>query len=126
VGDDHLLAFGRMALEPLSDDHLGSTARIDVGRVDGVATRSFAPLPPTSARASSTIARRLLPLANNSITFTPARRQASRRCIWPRADALKAKAREFAGQSPVQPLALLNAVGEMLPKDAVVIDETIS
>jgi benzoylformate decarboxylase len=41
-------------------------------------------------------------------------------------DALKAKARELTGQSPVQPLALLNAVGEMLPKDAVVIDETIS
>src|SRR5690242_16125216 len=41
-------------------------------------------------------------------------------------DALKAKAREMAGHSPVQPLSLLNAIGEMLPKDAVVIDETIS
>ena len=41
-------------------------------------------------------------------------------------DALKAKAREMARQSPVQPLSLLNAIGEMLPKDAVVIDETIS
>jgi benzoylformate decarboxylase len=41
-------------------------------------------------------------------------------------DALKAKARELAGQSPVQPLSLLSAIGEMLPKDAVVIDETIS
>jgi benzoylformate decarboxylase len=41
-------------------------------------------------------------------------------------DALKAKAREMAGQMPVQPLSLLNAIGEMLPKDAVVIDETIS
>ncbi|HEY2245448.1 MAG TPA: thiamine pyrophosphate-binding protein [Xanthobacteraceae bacterium] len=41
-------------------------------------------------------------------------------------DALKAKAREMAGQTPVQPLSLLNAIGEMLPKDAVVIDETIS
>jgi benzoylformate decarboxylase len=41
-------------------------------------------------------------------------------------DALKAKAREMARQTPVQPLALLNAIGEMLPKDAVVIDETIS
>jgi len=41
-------------------------------------------------------------------------------------DALKAKARAMAGQSPVQPLSLLNAIGEMLPKDAVVIDETIS
>ena len=41
-------------------------------------------------------------------------------------EALKAKARELAGQTPVQPLSLLNAIGEMLPKDAVVIDETIS
>jgi len=41
-------------------------------------------------------------------------------------DALKAKARDMAGQPPVQPLSLLNAIGEMLPKDAVVIDETIS
>jgi len=41
-------------------------------------------------------------------------------------DALKARAREMAGQTPVQPLSLLNAIGEMLPKDAVVIDETIS
>jgi benzoylformate decarboxylase len=41
-------------------------------------------------------------------------------------DALKAKAREMARQTPVQPLSLLNAIGEMLPKDAVVIDETIS
>ena len=40
--------------------------------------------------------------------------------------ALKAKAREMARQTPVQPLSLLNAIGEMLPKDAVVIDETIS
>jgi benzoylformate decarboxylase len=41
-------------------------------------------------------------------------------------EALKAKARAMAGDTPVQPLSLLNAIGEMLPKDAVVIDETIS
>jgi benzoylformate decarboxylase len=41
-------------------------------------------------------------------------------------EALKAKARAMAGQTPIQPLALLNAVGEMLPKDAVVIDEAVS
>jgi len=41
-------------------------------------------------------------------------------------EALKAKARALADQTPVQPLALLEAIGEMLPKDAVVIDETIS
>jgi benzoylformate decarboxylase len=40
--------------------------------------------------------------------------------------ALKAKARAAAGEVPVQPLALLEAIGELLPKDAVVIDETIS
>ncbi|MGH7041724.1 MAG: thiamine pyrophosphate-dependent enzyme, partial [Acetobacteraceae bacterium] len=33
---------------------------------------------------------------------------------------------ELEGASPVQPLALLAAIGEMLPDDAVVIDETIS
>jgi benzoylformate decarboxylase len=41
-------------------------------------------------------------------------------------EALKAKARDMAGQTPVQPLSLLHAIGETLPKDAVVIDETIS
>src|SRR6202034_2644380 len=41
-------------------------------------------------------------------------------------EALKAKARAMEGASPVQPLALLNAIGEMLPKDAVVVDETVS
>ena len=41
-------------------------------------------------------------------------------------EALRAKARAMAGQTPIQPLALLNAVGEMLPRDAVVIDEAVS
>jgi benzoylformate decarboxylase len=41
-------------------------------------------------------------------------------------EALKAKARAMAEQTPVQPLSLLNAIDEMLPKDAVVVDETIS
>jgi len=41
-------------------------------------------------------------------------------------EALKAKARALAAATPVQPLALLAAIGDMLPKDAVVIDETIS
>ena len=41
-------------------------------------------------------------------------------------EALKAKARATAGATPVQPLSLLAAIGETLPKDAVVIDETIS
>jgi benzoylformate decarboxylase len=41
-------------------------------------------------------------------------------------EALKAKARALAGAVPVQPLALLHAIGEMLPKDAVVIEEALS
>ena len=41
-------------------------------------------------------------------------------------EALKTKARSLAGQVPVQPLALLEAIGEMLPRDAVVIEEALS
>jgi benzoylformate decarboxylase len=40
--------------------------------------------------------------------------------------ALKRKARALAGTTPVQPLALLEAVGAMLPKDAVVVEEALS
>ncbi|HYS48077.1 MAG TPA: thiamine pyrophosphate-binding protein, partial [Xanthobacteraceae bacterium] len=40
-------------------------------------------------------------------------------------DALKAKARAAASAVPVQPLALIEAIGAMLPKDAVVIDEAV-
>jgi benzoylformate decarboxylase len=41
-------------------------------------------------------------------------------------EKLKAKARSTAGDSPVQALSLIHAIGEILPKDAVVIDETVS
>lgn len=41
-------------------------------------------------------------------------------------EVLRAKARSMAADVPVQPLALIHAIGEMLPKDAVVIDETVS
>ena len=41
-------------------------------------------------------------------------------------DAFRAKARALAGKTPVQPLALLEAIGAMLPKDAVVIEEVLS
>jgi benzoylformate decarboxylase len=41
-------------------------------------------------------------------------------------EALKAKARALAGASPVQPLALLHALSEMLPDDAVIIEEALS
>jgi benzoylformate decarboxylase len=41
-------------------------------------------------------------------------------------EAFRAKARALAGKTPVQPLALLEAIGAMLPKDAVVIEEILS
>jgi benzoylformate decarboxylase len=41
-------------------------------------------------------------------------------------DAFRAKARAMAGKTPVQPLALLEAIGAMLPKDAIVIEEVLS
>jgi benzoylformate decarboxylase len=41
-------------------------------------------------------------------------------------EKLKARAKSMAGESPVQPLALIHAISEILPKDAVVIDETVS
>ena len=41
-------------------------------------------------------------------------------------EKLKARARSLAGETPVQPLALINAISEILPKDAVVIDESVS
>src|SRR6202050_3048332 len=41
-------------------------------------------------------------------------------------DAFRAKARAMAGKTPVAPLALLEAIGAMLPKDAVVIEEILS
>jgi benzoylformate decarboxylase len=41
-------------------------------------------------------------------------------------EKLKARAKSLASETPVQPLALINAISEILPKDAVVIDETVS
>ncbi|MGH6671196.1 MAG: thiamine pyrophosphate-binding protein [Xanthobacteraceae bacterium] len=41
-------------------------------------------------------------------------------------NAFRAKARAMAGKTPVQPHALLEAIGTMLPKDAVVIEEALS
>jgi benzoylformate decarboxylase len=41
-------------------------------------------------------------------------------------EVFRAKARALAGKTPVQPLALLEAIGAMLPKDAVVIEEILS
>ena len=41
-------------------------------------------------------------------------------------DSLKAKARADVGKTPIQPLALHLAISELLPKNAVVVDESIS
>jgi benzoylformate decarboxylase len=41
-------------------------------------------------------------------------------------EKLRAKARSLRGETPVQPLALIDAISEILPKDAVVIDESVS
>jgi benzoylformate decarboxylase len=41
-------------------------------------------------------------------------------------EELRAKARALAGTVPVQPVALLGAIGDMLPTDAVVIEEVLS
>ena len=50
----------------------------------------------------------------------------AKRAIAAERDALKTRARAETDASPVLPLALLNAIGETLPKDAVVVDETVS
>jgi len=54
------------------------------------------------------------------------RLEAAKKATLDEREALKAKARALADATPVQPLALLDAIGNMLPRDAVVIDETIS
>jgi benzoylformate decarboxylase len=41
-------------------------------------------------------------------------------------EKLKARAKSMANETPVQPLALIHAISEILPQDAVVIDETVS
>lgn len=51
---------------------------------------------------------------------------ALRRTIAAQRAELVAAARAEAGKLPIRPLALLQAIGEALPSDAIVIDETIS
>jgi benzoylformate decarboxylase len=51
---------------------------------------------------------------------------AAKRAIAGERDALKARARAEIDKSPMLPLPLLNAIGETLPKDAVVVEETLS
>jgi benzoylformate decarboxylase len=51
---------------------------------------------------------------------------AQRRTIAAQRAKLVATARAEAGKQPIRPLALLQAIGEALPSEAIVIDETIS
>jgi benzoylformate decarboxylase len=55
-----------------------------------------------------------------------ARLEAARTAIETERMALKARAKADADVKPIRPLALLAALGELLPANAVVIDETIS
>ena len=41
-------------------------------------------------------------------------------------ESLVSKARKLATKSPIEPLALLHAIGEILPKDAIVVEEATS
>jgi benzoylformate decarboxylase len=54
------------------------------------------------------------------------RLEGAREAIRGEREALVAQARAAAASNPIQPLALLHAIGETLPADAVVVDETIS
>ncbi|MBV9522504.1 MAG: thiamine pyrophosphate-binding protein [Alphaproteobacteria bacterium] len=54
------------------------------------------------------------------------RHAAMRRAVADERAALVRKARAEAASQPIRPLALLQAIGEALPPDAVVVDETIS
>src|SRR5690242_8480452 len=54
------------------------------------------------------------------------RLDAARAAIAAEREALSAKARVEAGKTPIRPLALWQALSEMLPRDAVVVEEAIS
>jgi len=41
-------------------------------------------------------------------------------------EKLRARAKAMASETPIQPLALIHAISEILPKDTVVVDETVS
>ena len=41
-------------------------------------------------------------------------------------EKLRARAKSVASETPIQPLALIQAISEILPKDTVVVDETVS
>jgi benzoylformate decarboxylase len=49
-----------------------------------------------------------------------------RATIAARRDAIRARARDLIGVRPIQPLALLHALGQALPRDVVVVEEALS
>jgi benzoylformate decarboxylase len=51
---------------------------------------------------------------------------ANKRAAAAEREALVAKAKMLAGEVPIQPLPLLHAIGQILPRDAVVIEEVLS
>jgi benzoylformate decarboxylase len=51
---------------------------------------------------------------------------ANKRAAAAEREALVAKAKTLAGEVPIQPLPLLHAIGQILPRDAVVIEEVLS
>ncbi|HEY6336474.1 MAG TPA: thiamine pyrophosphate-binding protein [Alphaproteobacteria bacterium] len=77
----------------------------------------------TLPELASAIAERM---TNAQKTRARARFEATSKAALAERDALKSKARAEAGKSPVQALSLIHAIGEMLPKDAVVIEEAVS
>ncbi len=72
-------------------------------------------------------------LRETAARLSPAQREAARardlavrKAIAGERAALHAKARAEAGKLPIRPLALLQAIGEMLPTEAIVVDESLS
>jgi len=59
-------------------------------------------------------------------TAAKARSEAARAAIAAELEKLKARARADAAAVPIKPLALMHGIGEMLPADAVLIDESVS
>jgi len=59
-------------------------------------------------------------------TRARARLEGVKRTVAAERAAIKAQAKAAAAKSPIQPLALLSALADMLPADTVVVDETIS
>jgi len=71
---------------------------------------------------AATVAR----MSAGAKTAASARLKSLTEAIKKEREAFRAKARGLAGKKPVQPLALLEAIGAMLPKDAVVFEEILS